>query len=227
MSDTDLGVSKIINVNDFIFRQTLEFYPNLQGLTCEDNVLTYQTEEGVIKEALTFDLRTLPGTAWNVSPQEFIRIVRINKSCKNLFNFITILNQKAFDNVVMNKDEVERQIGTYMELYFSAKDSASALTEDNRSLLGNIEVLIAGLPKETPIGSIVSEKLDEYFERTKELGDAKGKGMVLELKNKNLPSIIEEEQNIKESSRAAFINVAILLYGILNVGIIIAIAFMK
>lgn len=227
MSDTDLGASKIINVNDFIFRQTLEFYPNLQGLTCENNVLAYQTAEGIITETLTFDLRTLPGNAWNVSPSDFINVIRINKSCNTLFGFISLLNQKAFDNILINKEELEKQISAYMELYFSAKDSISTLTEDNKSLLGNIEVLIASLPKDSLMGKTVNEKLDEYFARTKELGDSKGKGMVLELKNKNLPAITEEVPDIKTSSRAAYINVAILLYGILNIGVIIAIAFMK
>ena len=158
---------------------------------------------------------------------DFINVIRINKSCNTLFGFISLLNQKAFDNILINKEELEKQISAYMELYFSAKDSISTLTEDNKSLLGNIEVLIASLPKDSLIGKTVNEKLDEYFARTKELGDSKGKGMVLELKNKNLPAITEEVPDIKTSSRAAYINVAILLYGILNIGVIIAIAFMK
>jgi len=225
MSSTDLSKSKIININDFIFRQNLEFYPNLNGLSCEDNILTYTLNgEIVASEALTFDLRTLPGDAWNVISKEFIEIIKINKTCKILFNFIQLINQNAFDNIILNKQELENDITNYMNLYFNVKDSFSHLTEDNKILVSNIETMIASLPKESVIGKIVNTKLDEYFELTKTLGDTKGKSMALVLKNKNLPSLIEEEP---VKSKAGFINIAILLYGICNIGIIIAIAFMK
>lgn len=98
MSDTDLNKSKIINVNDFIFNQNLEFYPNLQGLQCNDNNLIYQRKDGtVINVPLTFDLRTLPGEAWNVNPEEFIEIIKINKECKGLYKFIDLLERNAFE----------------------------------------------------------------------------------------------------------------------------------
>ena len=93
--------------------------------------------------------------------------------------------------------------------------------------MGNIETLIATLPKETVLGKLVNQKLDEYFEITKKIGDSKGKGMVLELKNKNVPATIPEEEIPVRSSKAAFINIAIVLYGVLNIGIILAIALMK
>ena len=99
--------------------------------------------------------------------------------------------------------------------------------KDNKILVGNIETLIATLPKETVVGSLVNEKLDEYFEITKEIGDSKGKGMVLELKNKNVPAIIPEDGARARSSKAAFINIAIIIYSVLNIGIILAIAIMK
>lgn len=98
MSDTDLSKSRIINVNDFIFNQNLEFYPNLQGLSCNDNNLFFQKSDGtIINEPLTFDLRTLPGEAWNVSPEEFIDIIRLNKECKGLYKFIDLIQKHAFD----------------------------------------------------------------------------------------------------------------------------------
>ena len=138
MSDTDLSKSKIININDFIFRQNLEFYPNLNGLNCEDNILTYKENgEIVANETLTFDLRTLPGDAWNVSSREFIEIIKINKTCKNLFSFIQIINQNAFDNIILNKEDLENKITNYMNLYFSVKDSFTNLTEDNKILISN------------------------------------------------------------------------------------------
>ena len=226
MSDTDLSKSKIININDFIFRQNLEFYPNLNGLNCEDNILTYKENgEIVANETLTFDLRTLPGDAWNVSSREFIEIIKINKTCKNLFSFIQIINQNAFDNIILNKEDLENKITNYMNLYFSVKDSFTNLTEDNKILISNIENMIASLPKESVIGNIVNKKLDEYFELTKTIGDTKGKTMALVLKNKHLPSLIEEDEPVR--ANAGFINMAILLYGILNIGIILAIAFMR
>ena len=224
-----LSKTKIININDFIFRQYLEFYPALQGLTCKENVL-YLQENGeiVASETLTFDLRTLPGEAWNVNAKEFMEIIKINKSCKSLEGFVNLLNQNAFMNVAMpNENSLENQVTNYMNLYFSAKDSFSELIEDNKILIGNLETLIATLPKETMLGTLINRKLDEYFEITKEIGDSKGKGMVLELKNKNVPAIIPKEETPTKSSRAAFINIAIILYGVLNIGIILAIALMK
>ena len=224
---TGLSKTKIININDFIFRQYLEFYPELKGLSCKDNNL-YLQENGeiVASETLTFDLRTLPGEAWNVDAKTFMEIIKINKSCKTLESFITLLNQNAFNQIVIDKNILEAQVTNYMNLYFSIKDSFTYLIEDNKILIGNIETLIATLPKETALGSLVNQKLDEYFEITKELGDTKGKGMVLELKNKNVPAIVSEE-GPSRSSKAAFVNIAIVLYGVLNIGIILAIALMK
>lgn len=227
MYNEDLSKSKIININDFIFRQNLEFYPNLYGLNCEDNILTYKENDTILaSEPLTFDLRTLPGDVWNYNSKEFIEIIKINKSCKNLLSFINLLNQSAFDNIILNKDELENNITNYMNLYFSIKESFNDLTEDNKILMSNIENLIASLPKETIVGSMVNKKLDEYFEMTKTMGDEKGKTMALILKNKNLPSLIEEEVPSRYT-KAGYINIAILIYGIINIGIILAIAFMK
>ena len=226
-SNSGLSKTKIININDFIFRQYLEFYPELQGLSCKDNTLYLEEQNEIIaSETLTFDLRTLPGEAWNVDAKTFMEIIKINKSCKNLESFITLLNQNAFNQIVIDKNLLENQVTNYMNLYFSIKDSFSYLIEDNKILIGNIETLIATLPKETALGTLVNQKLDEYFEITKEFGDTKGKGMVLELKDKNVPAIIPEEEHTR-TSKAAFVNIAIILYGVLNIGIILAIALMK
>ena len=222
-----LSKTKIININDFIFRQYLEFYPELRGLSCRDNILYLQESDKVESETLTFDLRTLPGEAWNVDAKTFMEIIKTNKSCKSLESFLDILNQNAFDNVVMNKEMLDNKITNYMNLYFSVKDSFQYLIEDNKILVGNIETLIATLPKETQIGKLINQKLDEYFEITKEIGDSKGKGMILELKNKNVPATIREEEKPVRSSKAAFVNIAIIIYGVLNIGIILAIALMK
>ena len=223
-----LSKTKIININDFIFRQYLEFYPELQGLSCKENVL-YLKENGEIiaNETLTFDLRTLPGEAWNVDSKTFMEIIKINKSCKKLESFMNLLNQNAFNNYTIDKESLDNSITDYMNLYFSVKDSFHYLSEDNKILIGSIETLVATLAKETVLEKLVNQKLDEYFEITKKIGDSKGKGMVLELKNKNVPATIPEEEIPVRSSKAAFINIAIVLYGVLNIGIILAIALMK
>ncbi len=97
INDNDLSKSKIININDFIFRQNLEFYPNLSGLSCVDNVLCYQKDGKNINVPLTFDLRTLPGYAWNVTPEEFIKIVNLNKETKGLYKFVEFLEDNIYN----------------------------------------------------------------------------------------------------------------------------------
>lgn len=225
---TKISKTKIININDFIFRQYIEFYPQLQGISCKDNTLYLKENEQIVAtETLTFDLRTLPGEAWNVDKRTFIENIKINKSCKQLEDFLNLLNASAYNNIILDKEQLNNQLTNYMNLYFSVKESLHYLTEDNKILIGSLETLIASLPKETPIGTLINQKLDEYFEITKEIGDTKGKGMVLELKNKNLPTMIPEEEPLMKSKKAAFVNVAIILYAVLNIGFILAIALMK
>ncbi len=99
MSDTDLSKSKIININDFIFRQNLEFYPNLNGLSCEDNVLILKENGNVIaQETVTFDLRTLPGHVWNYDAKKFMEVIRFNKECLTLGDVADYINEHANDN---------------------------------------------------------------------------------------------------------------------------------
>ena len=227
-----LSKTKMININDFIFRQNLEFYPELQGLSCKDNIL-YLKENGeiVASETLTFDLRTLPGEVWNGNAKEFMRNIKINKISKKLEDFITLLNQNAFNNINMpDSNNLENQVTDYMNLYFSTQDSFQYLTEDNKILIANIETMIATLPKDTLIGQIVNKKLDEYLEE-KEKSEGRGATTrVLELTKPNLPVIIpegNEEEQKSYSSRAAFVNIAIIIYGVLNIGVILAIALLK
>lgn len=92
--EEDLAKSRIINVNDFIFRQNLEFYPNLRGLSCQDNILTLsENGEYVDSETLTFDLRTLPGHVWLYTPEEFMDVIRLNKDFDDIYDFLEILNK--------------------------------------------------------------------------------------------------------------------------------------
>ena len=226
-----LSKTKIININDFIFRQYLEFYPELQGLSCKDNILCLKENGDILaSEALTFDLRTLPGEAWNVNAKKFMEIIKLNKNCKKMEGFIDLLTENNTGNFMeeSNKEEIlEEKITNYMNLYFIAKDSFQYLTDDNKSLVGRAEIEIANTPKDSLKGKIVNRKLDEYFEITKEMGNPKGKVLKREMQDlKNLPVPVQEEVPIR-SSKAAFVNIAIIIYGVLNIGIILAIALMK
>jgi len=104
----ELNKSKIININDFIFRQNLEFYPNLNELSCEDNVLTYKVD-GEIKEQekLTFDLRTLPGHIWNYDSKKFMEVIKFNKDCLELEDVADFVNEHAFDNIFTPNNNIE------------------------------------------------------------------------------------------------------------------------
>ena len=92
-----ISKTKIININDFIFRQYLEFYPELKGLSCKDNTLYLQENDNIVaSETLTFDLRTLPGEAWNVDARKFMDIIKLNKECSKLDDFIKLLTEDYF-----------------------------------------------------------------------------------------------------------------------------------
>ena len=116
MSDTDLSKSKIININDFIFRQNLEFYPNLSSLICENNILYLKKDNKIVDNvALTFDLRTLPGESWNVTPENFLNIIRLNKECANLYKFGEFMRGHAHEKFLDNNEEM-REI--YANLFY-------------------------------------------------------------------------------------------------------------
>ncbi len=210
-----LTKSRIMNINDFIFRQNMEFYPNLYGLIVENNILKLIENNNVIaSESLTFDLRTLPGDAWLTTPYKFIDIIRINKTIKALENLFSLFQT--------NNNIDNGQIKNGMNLYFHAKDYYDYLTDYNKTIVNNFENIIASLKEDSPLGIYVNQKLDEYLAQSKESGNAKGKGMILELKNKQFPSVIDEEEpNIP---KAGFINIFILIYGMINIALIIALA---
>lgn len=222
----NISNTKVININDFIFHQNLEFYPNLQNLDCQDNTLIYTDNANIVKEVLTFDLRTLPGSVWTLSAQEFLNVIKMNKLAKALLSFMNILNEYAFDKVMVIPEDLEQKIASFMSLYFNVKETMQSLTEENKILISNIDTLVAAIPKDTAIGSIVNKKLDDYLELTKTMGDEKGKTMALVLKNKNLPSLIEEEPPVS-LNKAGYVNIVILLYGLINIGMIVAMAIMK
>lgn len=228
MSDT----TKIININDFIFKQNLEFYPNLAGLSCEDNQIIFKNSEGnIIHEVLTFDLRTLPGEAWSVGPKEFLDIIKLNKECKVLYKFRDIVDSYSgytmASEVNEEQENIKRMIGFQMDTYFNAKDHANLLTEENRILIGQAESMIVNLQPETTVKKWIDEKIDNYFQATKELGKTNGLNNADNLKQAVPRLALVKSEEPKTSSKAAFINVAILLYGVINIGFILAVALMK
>ena len=125
------------------------------------------------------------------------------------------------------KEVLEEKITNYMNLYFIAKDSFQYLTDDNKSLVGRTEMEIANTPKDSLKGQIVNRKLDEYFEITKEMGNSKEMTRIREMQTQKYPLAPTSEEPVMKSSKAAFVNIAIIIYGVLNIGIILAIALMK
>ena len=227
MNNSDTNKNQIINMNDYIFRQNLEFYPNLQGLTCKDNVIYYVKDGNIIAStALNFDLRAIP--TWNTTPEEFIKIINLNKECEHLDSFENLIH--TFANVELTP-EVEKNLSNYMNLYFTAQDSFHNLTDFNKNRLESIKITIASLPKTTPMGISINLKLDEYFEITKNIGDTRNMNETDELRQGNALVRIKNETTAlvptKTSSRAAFVNISILLYGVINIGLILALALMK
>ena len=233
MSDTDLSKSKIININDFIFRQNLEFYPNLSSLICENNILYLKKDNKIVDNvALTFDLRTLPGESWNVTPENFLNIIRLNKECANLYKFGEFMRGHAHEKFLDNNEEMRQIIDKFMQTYFIAKDSTN-LTENNKILLSQAEFVISSLPDDSDMKKIINEIIDKEFDNTKMMGNTKSLAVADSLKQQGqapvraLTLVKKEEYPLASNNKAAFINIAILLYGIVNVGLIMAIALMK
>ncbi|MDE5539890.1 MAG: hypothetical protein K2J20_05335 [Bacilli bacterium] len=117
--------------------------------------------------------------------------------------------------------------GYYLNAYFEAKGNAQKLTGPNLALIGQVEANIAALPQDSEMKKIINSNIDDYFAQTKKQGQITDMNNADQLRQEGpkLALVKKETEGIK--SRAAFINVAILIYGIANIGIILAIAFMK
>lgn len=126
----------------------------------------------------------------------------------------------------MNKEILMEDINSHMKRYFNAKDNFNLLTEDNKMLIGKVEQYIANLPEGSEIKTLINEQIDEYSSETKSLGDTKSMNLAYDLKQGQALVRVKKE-NTEYSSRAAFINIAILLYGVLNIGFILATALLK
>lgn len=126
-----------------------------------------------------------------------------------------------------NPNSLEQVVSSYMDTYFNSKDNSQYLTSDNQMLLGQVEMHIASLPTTSPLKKIIDTKIDNYYATTKELGKTNSMNNADELRQQANPTRMLIKTEAPKSSRSAFINVAVLLYGIINIGFIIAIAFLK
>lgn len=126
-----------------------------------------------------------------------------------------------------NNNNLKDEISNGMATYFEAKDSFNFLTSENKILVTNTENSIAKLPDNSPVKQYINQELDNYYERTKEMGNISSMNNVDELRQGGPVRALVKTEEPPASSRAAFINIAILLYGVINIGIILAIAFMK
>lgn len=125
-------------------------------------------------------------------------------------------------------NDLNDNIKRCMQQYFKAKDNFQYLTEDNKILVGQVENYIGILPPDNPVKQTIDEELDRYFSTTKELGDTKNMQIADNLRQQTAPlALVRTKPEDKVSSKAAFINVAILLYGMLNIGFIVAVALIR
>lgn len=125
-------------------------------------------------------------------------------------------------------NDLNDNIKRCMQQYFKAKDNFQYLTEDNKILVGQVENYIGILPPDNPVKQTIDEELDRYFSTTKELGDTKNMQIADNLRQQTAPlALVRTKPEDKVSSKAAFINVVILLYGMLNIGFIVAVALIR
>ena len=127
----------------------------------------------------------------------------------------------------MENKELTTEIKKQMARYFRAKDKFHLLTDENKMIVARVENSIAALPENSVIKPAIDKEIDSYFAETKELGDTKNMAIADKIKQESGMALVRKKEEHPLSSRAAFINVAILIYGVLNIGFILAIALMK
>ncbi|MCM1053190.1 MAG: hypothetical protein NC483_04375 [Ruminococcus sp.] len=120
-------------------------------------------------------------------------------------------------------DEISRS----MQVYFKAKENSRYLTEDNKILVSNTEYYISSIPNSHPFKQVINNEINTYYLKAKELGQAENRNNADELRQTGQTRALVKQEEMAPSRRAAFINVAILIYGSLNIGFILAIALLK
>lgn len=222
--------SNIININDYIFKQNLEFYPNLSSITCEDNNLIYKENGEVISSvALSFDLRTLPNEVWTIEPAEFINIIKLNKDCLSLIDMADYINEHLRDTQFSDSFNGTHLNGIkkFTKRYYEGVNNKNLLCEAANLSLGYFATNIMGpyedgVMENGPIKESMDNAKKEY---TLEHPESKTKSLERTLTNFPITTTPEEKSIVPV--KAGFINLAILIYGLINIGVILAIAIMK
>lgn len=113
------------------------------------------------------------------------------------------------------------ELDKQLQKYFLAKENSDLLNENNKILLSNVDTAIALLPEESPLKKYIYEEMDKHYSQTSDLANTKSFTRV-----RALPATIKTPNNLPPS-KVAFVNIAIIIYAVLNIGIILAIALMK
>ncbi len=121
-----------------------------------------------------------------------------------------------------NNNELDYQVKKQMDRYYKMKEESHRLNEPNKILLGQIEDTMANLPDNSNIKKMINANLEEH-DRAFNTGINNTAELPM-VRKRMLPTVQKEQ---KLFTRAGFINAAILLYGMVNIGIIVAIAIMK
>lgn len=121
-------------------------------------------------------------------------------------------------------EEVEHKLDVGMDLYFEMKGNESRLNEPNKILMAQVESVMASL-NDGEVKNYIDGRLEKYdqdhnigYNNTANLPIIRENYPLVKTRTKSEPKTV---------NRAGFINAAILLYGIINIGIILAIALMK
>ncbi len=130
-------------------------------------------------------------------------------------------------NTPNNSESLNDAISRSMQVYFKAKENNRYLTEDNKILVSNTEYYISSIPNNHPFKQVINNEINNYYLKAKELGQTENRNNADELRQTGQTRALVKQEEVSPSRRAAFINVAILIYGSLNIGFILAIALLK
>lgn len=134
----------------------------------------------------------------------------------------------SYNSGTNNLPTLNEEIIRDMQVYFNAKENSRFLTEDNRILVSSTEYYISSVPNNHPVKQLINNEINNYYLKAKELGQEENRNNADELRQSSRSrALVKKEEMPIVSKRAAFINIAILIYGSLNIGFILALALLK
>lgn len=134
----------------------------------------------------------------------------------------------SYNSGTNNPPTLNEEIIRDMQVYFNAKENSRFLTEDNRILVSSTEYYISSVPNNHPVKQLINNEINNYYLKAKELGQEENRNNADELRQSSRSrALVKKEEMPIVSKRAAFINIAILIYGSLNIGFILALALLK